>query len=123
MKHFNYQYSCTGYAFSDAAAKEGMNFLHVARMYKELMQRLGHNTFYTQGGDWGSSVTMAMAVMYPETVLGYHTNFPSFPTLGSMIKSHLAAMLPALFSIPEEETFMIENLGFELKVMVLQILS
>lgn len=106
----------TGYAFSDPAAKEGLNFLEVARMYKELMLRLGHKAFYTQGGDWGSSVTMAMAIMYPETILGYHTNFAMVPTLGGTVKTYLASKFPDLFQIPQNERFMLENLGREAKV-------
>ena len=64
-----------GFGFSDPSAKEGMDSIRVARMFKELLLRLGHEKFYTQAGDWGAAITMAMAILYPENVLGYHTNF------------------------------------------------
>ncbi|KOB67869.1 Epoxide hydrolase [Operophtera brumata] len=40
------------------------------------MHRLGHKKFYVQGGDWGAAVGSAMATLFPEDVLGYHTNMP-----------------------------------------------
>ncbi|CAB3221599.1 unnamed protein product [Arctia plantaginis] len=41
-----------------------------------LMKRLGFNQFYVQGGDWGSIICSMMATLYPNVVLGYHTNLP-----------------------------------------------
>ena len=107
-----------GYGFSDPSAKEGMNFIQVARIFKELMRRLEHKTFYTQAGDWGAAITAALAILYPENVLGYHTNFATIQTPGAMLKSHLSSHFPAMFGIPEEEQWMIKDLGNEFKVCI-----
>lgn len=58
--------SIPGYGFSSAPAKTGFNAGQTARIFVELMERLGHKKFYAQGGDWGSLVTGAMTTLYPE---------------------------------------------------------
>ena len=40
--------------------------MQAARIFQRLMQRLGHNKFFTQAGDWGSYITTDMAALYPE---------------------------------------------------------
>ena len=56
-----------GYGFSSAPAQLGFNGAQCARVFKKLMQeRLGFQTYYTQGGDWGSLITSNMATLYPE---------------------------------------------------------
>lgn len=67
--------SIPGYGFSEAPHQEGLNVLSTARIFVKLMKRLGYNKFFAHGGDWGSVVTKSMAVMYPENIRGYHTNF------------------------------------------------
>ena len=80
--------SIPGYGWSSPAHKKGLNipqvskilgeyFIHfnilinplckVGRIFKTLMtERLGFDTFYTQGGDWGSGITTAIATLYPQ---------------------------------------------------------
>ncbi|GMT03186.1 hypothetical protein PENTCL1PPCAC_25360, partial [Pristionchus entomophagus] len=77
--------SIPGYGFSDAPKKTGFSQLAAARVFKKLMERVGHNKFYAQGGDWGSFVTSQLARMYPESLYGLHINMgppaaPSTPT-------------------------------------------
>eukprot|EP00794_Sanderia_malayensis_P018725 gene18725-20614_t len=83
--------SLPGYGFSSAARKKGMHAANVALLMKKLMHRLGHSTFYIQGGDWGSVVTRGMAILFPSVVRGAHMNFwpmmahPKYPILASII--------------------------------------
>ena len=58
--------SIPGYGFSSAPQKPGFHMGHCAKVLATLMSRLGFAKFYTQGGDWGSGITAAMAVMYPD---------------------------------------------------------
>ena len=70
--------SIPGFGFSEAPHRPGLHGFHVARMFAKLMKRLGHEKFIYQGGDWGSIIGNAISVTFPERVLGFHSNFPSF---------------------------------------------
>lgn len=58
--------SLPGYGFSDAATVPGMNTAQVAKIMKILMNRLGFEKFYLQGGDWGFFIGSNLATLYPE---------------------------------------------------------
>ena len=58
--------SMPGYAFSGKPTVTGWGPDHIARVWAELMQRLGYARFVAQGGDWGSPVSSAMARLAPE---------------------------------------------------------
>ncbi|KAK3914556.1 Juvenile hormone epoxide hydrolase 1 [Frankliniella fusca] len=66
--------SLPGYGFSDAAVRPGLGAVQVGVVMRQLMQRLGFNQFYVQGGDWGSLIATHMATLYPNIVLGVHMN-------------------------------------------------
>ncbi|XP_060807846.1 juvenile hormone epoxide hydrolase isoform X2 [Amyelois transitella] len=66
--------SLPGFGFSDAAVRPGLSSVDVSVIFRNLMKRLGYDKFYFQGGDWGAFVGSAMATIFPEEVLGYHTN-------------------------------------------------
>ncbi len=42
----------------------GFNSTMCAGLFVKLMKRLGHDRFYTQGGDWGAAITSAIAVLH-----------------------------------------------------------
>jgi epoxide hydrolase len=67
--------SLPGYGFSDKPAETGWGIRHIAAAWDELMTRLGYGRYVAQGGDWGSSVTAALAAAAPEHVAGIHLNF------------------------------------------------
>jgi pimeloyl-ACP methyl ester carboxylesterase len=67
--------SLPGYGFSDKPAATGWGIRHIAAAWAELMARLGYERYVAQGGDWGSSVTVALAAAAPEHVAGIHLNF------------------------------------------------
>ncbi|XP_077485684.1 epoxide hydrolase 1-like isoform X2 [Amblyomma americanum] len=66
--------SIPGYGFSEAPHRQGFNGLEAARVFVKLMDRLGRNKFYVQGGDWGALIARLMATYYPHRVLGAHMN-------------------------------------------------
>ncbi|KAJ8877463.1 hypothetical protein PR048_021918 [Dryococelus australis] len=58
--------SLPGYGFSEGAAKPGLGTARTTVVIKNLMDRLGHDRFYVQGGDWGSFIASTMAAMYKD---------------------------------------------------------
>lgn len=40
----------------------------------KLMQGLGYEKYATQGGDWGSSITRLMGILYPQSLRALHLN-------------------------------------------------
>lgn len=92
-----------GYGFSDPPLVEGMSPDQIASLYVELMQVLGHDKFYVQGGDWGGMVGRNVAMIAPEHVLGYHANFmPFFPPPAWGI---LAAIFPSWILGPDADQY------------------
>ncbi len=73
--------SLPGYGFSERPQVTGVNYRHVARIWRELMHRLGYERFGVGGGDFGAGVASLLALDYPESVIGVHlTNFEMLPT-------------------------------------------
>jgi epoxide hydrolase len=70
-----------GYGFSRPLLEPGWDVPRIARAWAELMHRLGYRRYGAQGGDAGSPVSLALAAMHPENVVGIHVNmlmtFPS----------------------------------------------
>ncbi|GAA3233983.1 epoxide hydrolase family protein [Dactylosporangium siamense] len=67
--------SIPGYGFSTPLTEPGWDIPRVARAWLELMDRLGYERFVVQGGDWGSFISLDIARIAPERVLGAHVNF------------------------------------------------
>ncbi|GMR56750.1 hypothetical protein PMAYCL1PPCAC_26945 [Pristionchus mayeri] len=88
--------SIPGYGFSEAPSKKGFSPCEAARVFKKLMQRVGHNKFYLQGGDWGAVITTQLARMYPESVFGLHTNMLTANPLS--IKGFFYTFVGSIFS-------------------------
>lgn len=89
--------SLPGYGWSDGAQKQGLGTLKIAVIFRNLMLRLGFDKFYVQGGDWGSMIGANIASMFPENVLGYHSNMCVANTPLANIKTAIASMRPSLF--------------------------
>ena len=68
--------SLPGYGFSDKPDNSGWTVEKTAGAWSELMQRLGYDSFFAQGGDWGSAVTAAIAILNPKHCKGIHLNMP-----------------------------------------------
>ncbi len=66
--------SLPGYGFSGKPASPGWNVQRIAGAWAQLMARLGYARYGAQGGDWGSSVTMALAGVDAAHLAGIHVN-------------------------------------------------
>lgn len=78
-------------------SRPGLGPAQVAVMLRNLMLRLGYDKFFIQGGDWGSVVGSHLATLYPENVLGYHSNMCNNLSPRSQVKGLLAGLWPSLF--------------------------
>lgn len=67
--------SIPGFGFSGPLRQNGWNVERVASAWAELIRRLGYNRYAVQGGDFGSLISLALAGMDREHVVGAHVNF------------------------------------------------
>ncbi|XP_072106439.1 epoxide hydrolase 1-like, partial [Mobula birostris] len=97
--------SIPGYGFSEAPHKQGFDTIAAARIFHKLMQRLGFERFYIQGGDWGATIATNMAQMIPEKVLGIHLNFFPLTKLNLQIlpSLFLGPYMPSLFGFTQTD--------------------
>ena len=97
--------SMPGYGFSGKPTDTGWGPDRTAKLWAELMKRLGYTRYVAQGGDWGSPVSSAMARQAPEGLLGIHINLPA------IVPPEIAAVLavggpaPEGLTEKERETF------------------
>ncbi|KAJ2947088.1 hypothetical protein O0L34_g16433 [Tuta absoluta] len=77
-----------GFGFSDPTLRQGLGAAQMAIIMRNLMHRLGFKRFYIQGGDWGGFIGSDIATLFPQEVLGFHTNWAlvtsSAPALNSL---------------------------------------
>ncbi|CAD7077453.1 unnamed protein product [Hermetia illucens] len=92
--------SLPGYGWSQGSAKPGFGIAEIAVVFRNLMFRLGYKKFFVQGGDWGSFIGSNIATLFPEAVLGYHSNMCGANRLLSMVKKKIASYYPKPF-VPE----------------------
>ena len=85
--------SLPGYGFSGKPPVTGWGVERIAKAWAELMRRLGYDRYVAQGGDWGSLVTMCLAVDAPPELAAVHFN------MLSIVPPDLAGSLH-----PEEQT-------------------
>lgn len=88
--------SLPGFGFSQAASKSGLGASQIAVILNNLMQRIGFEKYYVQGGDWGSIIGAIMSSMYPENVLGLHSNMCFTMELIPNLKMLLGSLFPPL---------------------------
>ncbi|XP_043463106.1 juvenile hormone epoxide hydrolase 1-like [Leptopilina heterotoma] len=102
--------SLPGFGFSDPAVRPGLGGNEMAVVLKNLMLRLGFNKFYTQGGDWGAIITANMAAMFPQHVLGMHSNMCVVSSAWSTVKTYFFSFFPSLL-LPEEDHHLMYPMG------------
>lgn len=68
--------SLPGYGFSGKPARAGWNVDRIGRAWAELMRRLGYDSWFAQGGDWGAIITTVIGGQAPQGLAGIHTNMP-----------------------------------------------
>ncbi|PZM14822.1 epoxide hydrolase family protein [Rhizobium tubonense] len=101
--------SMPGYGFSGKPTTTGWGTDHTARIWAELMKRLGYKRYVAQGGDWGSPVSSAMARLAPTGLVGIHINLPA--VVPPEIASVLAVGGPAPDGLTEDERAAFEALS------------
>jgi len=81
--------SIPGYGFSGPTRNKGFNIASGSAVNVRIMELLGYDRYFAQGGDWGSAISTGMAQAHPERVIGLHLNFiigapadPSDPLAG-----------------------------------------
>ncbi|GBP32303.1 Juvenile hormone epoxide hydrolase [Eumeta japonica] len=114
--------SLPGYGFSDGAVRPGLATPHIGVIMRNLMHRLGHKKFYVQGGDWGSITVSNMATLFPQEILGHHTNCPFVQQKSVMLKTLVGSIFPSLvveqkyadrmYPLSKFYSFMIEESGY-----------
>lgn len=73
--------SMPGFGFSDKPTTTGWDISRVADAWITLMRRLGYDSWFAQGGDWGASVVEQLTRKAPQRCRGVHFNLPLvFPT-------------------------------------------
>jgi pimeloyl-ACP methyl ester carboxylesterase len=93
--------SLPGFGFSGKPTETGWGLARIARAWATLMQRLGYDHYVAQGGDWGSPVSNALALLAPPGLLGIHVNLPA--VVPPEIAAALAAGGPAPAGLTAEE--------------------
>jgi pimeloyl-ACP methyl ester carboxylesterase len=67
--------SIPGFGFSEKPSRAGMTVFRIADLWATLMSDLGYERFAVQGGDWGASISTALALRHPERLIGMHLNY------------------------------------------------
>lgn len=93
--------SLPGYGFSQGATKPGLGATQITTVMKNLMLTIGFKKWVVQGGDWGSVISQNMAVLYPQHLIGMHSNLCSYMSLKTVILTVLGSYYPSLVVEPE----------------------
>lgn len=65
-----------GFGFSGKPTETGWGIDKIASAWNDLMVRLGYESYYAQGGDWGSIVTTMIGVQNKGNCAAMHINMP-----------------------------------------------
>jgi pimeloyl-ACP methyl ester carboxylesterase len=65
-----------GFGYSDKPESPGWNVERIATAWDTLMSRLGYQSWYAQGGDWGSIITTMIGVQNLGHCSGIHITMP-----------------------------------------------
>jgi pimeloyl-ACP methyl ester carboxylesterase len=97
--------SMPGYGFSGKPTDTGWGPDRIARIWAQLMTRLGYTRYVAQGGDWGSPVSSAMARQAAAGLVGIHINLPAIvpPEVAEVLA--VGGPAPAGLSEKERATF------------------
>ncbi|XP_035680094.1 epoxide hydrolase 1-like [Branchiostoma floridae] len=97
--------SIPGYGFSEMPHKKGFDQIAVAQMFLKLMERLGFERFYVQGGDWGALITRIMALLKPSVITGLHNNMiiSDAGNPVSLVRTMVGSVFPSVVGVKPEE--------------------
>ena len=68
-----------GYGFSGKPSQTGTGVERIAELWDILMNKIGYNKYFAQGGDWGSAITIAIGKQNKGSCQGIHVNMPFAP--------------------------------------------
>ena len=68
-----------GFGYSDKPTSPGWGIEKIATTWNTLMVRLGYDSYFAQGGDWGSMVTSTIGAQNLGNCKGIHMNMPIAP--------------------------------------------
>jgi epoxide hydrolase len=71
-----------GFGLSGPTREAGWDAVRIARAWAQIMRRLGYDDYVVQGGDIGSWISLATAMVDAERVAGVHVNFLVTPPSG-----------------------------------------
>jgi len=66
--------SLPGFGFSGPTHERGFTTRRIAAAFAQLMERLGYQRYFIQGGDWGAMIGTIMAAEHPARVIALHLN-------------------------------------------------
>lgn len=95
--------SLPGFGWSDSVHRVGFNAVEMSIVLRNLMLQLGHEKFVIQGGDWGSIAGSIIATLFPENVIGYHSNLCQVQSPLAFVKLAISSVWPSLFIHEEYE--------------------
>jgi pimeloyl-ACP methyl ester carboxylesterase len=67
--------SIPGFGFSEKINTSGCNLWFIADLWIKLIKATGYEKVFAQGGDFGAGISSALALKYPENILGLHLNY------------------------------------------------
>jgi epoxide hydrolase len=76
--------SIPGFGFSTPVRETGWEMARTARLYAELMNRLGYERYGAQGGDVGAGIVGMLAGLDGDRVVGVHTNSDPLGVIGAL---------------------------------------
>ncbi|CAH1396961.1 unnamed protein product [Nezara viridula] len=89
--------SVPGNGFSDAPQVPGLDAAKIAIIFDKLMLRLGFRKYFIHAADTGALIGQSQAILFPQRVLGYHSNMCISVSWYSIIYMYLAVRIPAVF--------------------------
>lgn len=95
--------SLPGYGFSEGAARAGLGASQIAVIFKNLMQRLKFDKFYVQGGDWGAVIASDMSAIFPEKIIGLHSNMCTAKGLKTLVWTLVGSYFPSFVGVESEK--------------------
>ncbi|KAL6426993.1 hypothetical protein ACFW04_009295 [Cataglyphis niger] len=105
--------SLPGFGFSSAATIPGLSYIQMTVVLKNLMLRLGYDKFYVQGGDWGAFIINTMSVLFPQHVLGMHSNMclivKNWVLMKQMLYEYFSSLLPWVKKTGKSRAFSYKN--------------
>ncbi|CAG9792383.1 unnamed protein product [Diatraea saccharalis] len=88
--------SLPGFGYSQSPARKGFGPVETAVLMSNLMKRVGRTQYYIQGGDFGHVIGSTMATLFPEQILGFHTNMPVNTSPVAMFYLWLGSLWPSM---------------------------